>query len=147
LKEYIVVMTSVQGGVAVVGGEVGRIYALDPSTGVVTSYTYVGGGPGLGFGGSGNLEVGSIDMDSPDDITRWGLEAGAFAAAGPKGVCGSYSGTGPFGNGASGTAGGWSAGGGAGVSGIITYTWKTGQTDLSKLPDRVRKAFQLVLGQ
>jgi RHS repeat-associated protein len=122
LKEYYAIVVSGQGGLGFFGGEVGKIHALDPDTGIVHNYTYAGAGVGLGFGGSVNIEIGSIDMDNPDDILKWGLAAGGFIAAGPKGLSGSYGGTSFFGNGSYGATAGWAGGAGGGVGGIITHT-------------------------
>jgi len=82
-----------------------------------------------------------MDMDSPKDITGWGLEVSAFAAAG-KGISGQASGTGPFGDGAAGGSAGFAAGAGAGISGMLTHTWYEGKYNLKDLPNDMLKRLQ-----
>jgi hypothetical protein len=84
---------------------------------------------GIGFGGSVNIEVGAIEMDSPQDISGWGFAGSAFAAAG-HGVGLQVAGTGPYGGGEVGVAAGYAAGAGAGISGIGTYTWYNGMENI-----------------
>jgi hypothetical protein len=82
-----------------------------------------------------------MDMVNPQDITGWGLEVSAFAAA-DKGVSGQASGTGPFGNGAAGGAAGFAAGAGAGISGMLTHTWYEGKYNLNDLPSDILEKLQ-----
>jgi hypothetical protein len=133
LKTYVTLTFSAGAGVLVAGVEGGAILAIDTDTGEAHYYEFAAGGPGLGFGGAATVQVGLLDMDDPQDITGWGLEVSAFAAAG-KGVSGQVTGTGPFGDGAGGGAGGYAAGYGWGISGMFTYTWYEGKYDLSNLP-------------
>jgi hypothetical protein len=137
LKVFITLTMSGGGGMFVVSGEGGSMIALDPMTGEVHGYTFAAGGVGLGFGGAATVQVGIMDMNDPKDITRWGLEVSAFAAA-IKGGSAQITGTGPFGNGSMGGAGGLAAGAGAGVSGMLTYTWYEGKYDLKDLPKDIQ---------
>jgi len=141
LETYISLTISGGGGLAVLSGEGGSILALDPDTGDVHGYTFAAGGVGLGFGGAATAQIGVLDMDTPQDITGWGLEVSAFAAA-VKGASGQVSGSGPFGNGAMGVAGGLAVGAGAGVSGMLTYTWYEGKYSLKDLPKDIQEKFQ-----
>ncbi len=140
-KTYPVVVVSLGAGAWVLAGEGGSVFVLDPETGMVYEYFYLGGGVGLGFGANGAVETGVMDLTTPDDLLGWGVAVSAFAAAGPKGVAVAYSGNSFWGNGSSGGTGGWAGGGGFGVSGIGTYTWRTGHFSLSGAPQVVRDAF------
>lgn len=145
LDAYITLTVSGGGGYGVVAGEAGVVYALNPGTGTVHEYGYVGGGVGLGFGAAATAQLGVLDMDSPMDITEFGLEVTFFGALGLEGVAAQYAGTGPFGNGAAGGAAGWAGGVGAGVSGLLTYTWYRDSYNLKDLPRWVRERFRPVL--
>ncbi len=133
---YGMIVISGGGGLGIIAGEGGRIYAINFMTGDVHEYTYGALGVGLGFGVSANIEVGALDMNSPNDITGWGLGVSAFAAAG-DGVSAQYSGTGFFGNGSAGAGAGAAAGGGAGISGTITRTILNGSYNVAALPERI----------
>jgi hypothetical protein len=78
-------------------------------------------------------------MDNPLDITGYGLEVSAFAAAATEGATVQVAGTGPFGNGSMGFGGGYAVGGGAGVSGMLTRTKYTGTYDLRHLPADIKR--------
>ncbi|MBW1677776.1 MAG: RHS domain-containing protein, partial [Deltaproteobacteria bacterium] len=129
LKVYVTLTMSGGGSLGFLAGEAGTILALDVTTGEVHSYRFVAYGLGLGFGGVATTQVGFIDMDDPQDITGWGLEVSAYAAA-VHGVSAQTIGTGPAGSG----SGGGAAGAGAGISGMGTYTWYKGKYDLENLP-------------
>ena len=75
-----------------------------------------------------------LDMNSPTDITGFGLAAGGFVAAGPEGAIASLVGTSGFGNGSGGAGLGLAAGIGLGVSGLLTHTQLIALIDFSKLP-------------
>jgi RHS repeat-associated protein len=141
LKAYITLTMSGGGGLFVVSGEGGSLLALNPQTGEVHGYTFAAGGVGLGFGGAATAQGGLMDMNDPKDIAGWGLEVSAFAAA-IKGGSVQITGTGPFGNGSMGGAGGLAAGAGAGISGMLTYTWYEGKYDLKDLPKDIQDMFQ-----
>ena len=98
-------------------------------------------GVGLGWGGAANAQIGLTDMDDPKDLAGFGLEVSAFAAAG-SGASLQVTGTGPFDGYAFGAAGGYSAGAGAGISGLVTHTWYQGTWNLSDLPSGVSDALQ-----
>jgi hypothetical protein len=76
-----------------------------------------------------------MDMDGPRALTGFGLGVTGFAAAG-KGFSGQVIGTGQssLGDYAFGTGLGYAAGAGAGITGMLTYTWYKGTWDLSDLP-------------
>jgi RHS repeat-associated protein len=133
LKVYGTITISGGGALAIFGGEGGAIIAIDIDSGKLHAYNFAAGGVGLGFGGAATAQVGLLEMDDPKDIAGWGLEASGFAAA-IHGASGQIHGSGPFGNGAAGAAVGYAAGVGAGVSGMLTYTWYRGEYDLKNLP-------------
>jgi RHS repeat-associated protein len=136
LKVYGTITISGGGALAVFGGEGGTIIAIDMDSGKLHAYNFAAGGVGLGFGGSATVQIGFLDMDDPKDIAGWGLEVSAFVAA-IHGVSGQVAGTGPFGNGAAGGAIGYAAGAGAGISGMLAYTWYRGEYDLNNLPNDI----------
>ena len=72
-----------------------------------------------------------MDMDYPKAIAGPGMEVTAFAAAG-KGATAQVSGAPAYG--AAGSAAGYAAGAGFGISGMGTYTWYEGSYDLNNLP-------------
>ena len=146
LKKYLTITSSVGGGLAVFSGEGGAVLAVDMDTGQIHVYKFVAYGVGLGFGGAATVQVGEVDMDDPKDITGWGLEVSGFAAA-VHGVSAQITGTGPAGTGAGGAAVGYAAGGGAGISGMGTYTWYEGRYDLSNLPEDLRNLALLSLAR
>jgi RHS repeat-associated protein len=138
LKLWIYVQASAGGGIGPLAGEGGTYYLVDPSTGESHQWTYLGAGVGLSTGLAGAAQVQAGVYDGPDDprqISSWSLEFNAFAAAG-KGVSGSLTGTSVWGNGEAGWGVGPAAGGGAGVSGIVTYSWYKGKTHV--LPESVQ---------
>jgi RHS repeat-associated protein len=136
LKLWIYVTASVGGGAAV-GGEYGKYYLIDPSSGEAHQFEYLGGGPSLGAAGGGTLQGGIFDgPDDPKQLSGLGLEVNAFAAAG-KGVAGQTSGTSWFGSGEAGVAAGVAAGAGASISGLVTYSWYGGKAKY--LPESVEK--------
>jgi len=85
-------------------------------------------------------------MDSPLDLTGLGLEASAFAAA-IKGWSAQASWTRPFGIFPDGVASGPAFGYGAGISGMVTYTWYRGEYDLNNLPSDILKILEPYLPQ
>jgi RHS repeat-associated protein len=129
-----------------VAGEGGLIYLLDPCTLDVYAFTYVGGGLGLGFGGALTSQVGVVDADSPMDITAWGASVSGFAAAG-HGAAFNVFGSGPQSTTYTGGTGGHAAGGGAGVAGMISYTWHQKTYPFSSAPKTVQDAFKPLLKQ
>jgi RHS repeat-associated protein len=143
---YPAVTAAAAGGVGPLAAEGGSMFILDEAHGVIEEYAYFGGGVGLGFGGNGAVEIGVLDAKRPDDVTGWGLQVGAFAAVGPKGAVTSYSGASSswwrlWGNGTSSGAAGWAVGGGFGVAGLRTYTWKVRTLQIDRSPRWVREAF------
>lgn len=136
LKTWIYVQAAVGGEVGPLAGEGGSYLLVDPLSGEVHGWNYVGGGVGLGFGGAAQLQVGLYEgPDDPTKISNWSLEVSSFAAAG-KGVAGSVTGTSFWGNGEHGWAVGPAGGAGAGVSGIVTRSWYRGKGHV--VPDEVR---------
>lgn len=124
LRIYGIVRTTATGGYWFGAGEGGVIYLLDPCTFDLYVFGYLGLGVGLGFGGVATAEFSIADIDDPFELLGPGLTVGGFAAAGGGGTA-QVSGSGPFGDDTPYfDAGGGVAGGvGAGVSGLVTYTW------------------------
>jgi hypothetical protein len=90
----------------------------------------------------GRGSLGAIGMLDPMDITGWGVELSSFAAAGPQGMSGQYSGSAPWAlTGATGSGGGYAAGLGIGVSAMVTYTWYQGYFSVFTLPSNIQDAF------
>lgn len=75
------------------------------------------------------------------DITAWGLSVSGFAAAG-NGAAFNVAGSGPQSTTYVGAAGGYAAGAGAGVAGMVTYTWHRKTYKFDAAPDMVKKAFE-----
>jgi hypothetical protein len=104
-------------------GEIGSVLVIDESAGTVTEYTYLALGPGVNLGGFGpmtvtvNLEAGITSAGDPSGV---GWQASAFAAVISKGVTGNVTGSGLD---LIASSLGWSMGWGAGVAGMVTYTW------------------------
>jgi len=142
LSPYVVVNLSAGGSAGPLAGEFGTTYAINPATGNTSVYTYAGLGVGIGVGAAAGAEVGAMDMDSPTDITGFGLAAGGFVAAGPEGAIASLFGTAFMGNGAGGAAVGVAAGFGLGISGLLTHTQLITVIDFSKLPAAVIEALK-----
>ncbi len=143
LKPYITLTLSAGGSLAVLGLEGGNIFALDPECGQLHGYQYMGAGPGLGMGGAATAQIGLMDMDDPQALAGFGLEVTGFAAA-AHGIAGQLTGTGQssVGDYAFGTAYGYAAGGGAGITGMVTHTWHQGTWDLNDLPSDVSDLLQ-----
>ena len=100
-------------------------------------------GPGLGGGIVGTVEVGTITSFNPSDLEGLGLAVNAFAAAGPKGMTSQIFGSMPGSDSSfQGGSAGYAVGGGFGVSGLGTYTWKGGQVNLNELPEAVSRSFE-----
>ena len=148
LKPYVTLTLSAGGSLAVLGLEGGDIFALDPASGQVHVYSYLGGGPGLGLGASGNVQIGLMEMDAPQALTGLGLEVTSFAAAG-KGISAQVTGTGQssVGDYAFGAAWGYAGGAGYGISGLLTYTWYQGTWALKDLPSALKKKLEPYLPQ
>ena len=136
LKLWIYVTASAGGGAAV-GGEYGKYYLIDPSSGEAHQFEYLGGGVSVGAAGGGTLQGGVFDgPDDPRQLSGLGLEVNAFAAAG-WGVAAQASGTSWFGSGEAGVAAGVAAGAGASISGLVTYSWYGGTAKY--LPESVER--------
>ena len=138
-KAYIVFATSGGGGF-VVSGENGVIFAVDPDTADVYSYKYFGLGGGVGISGGVSFQVGVAHMENPKDMAGFGFEVSVFAAAGPAGASAQVSGNSIFGNGEIETGAGYSAGGGASATMLLTHTSYSGETKLQALSKEALEA-------
>jgi hypothetical protein len=123
-RELPVVTVAINLGVGPVSGETGDIFVIDWKAGAVHAYTY--GGLGLGLSGptpvtgAASIEIGALSsVNSRDELTGWGWALSGFAAVGPKGLAGQYFSN--FSHGYDGATGGYAAGFGASVGGIVTY--------------------------
>ena len=135
LKDYLVVVGTGTGGFGPLAGEAGTIFIIDPCTFDIYTFLYLGGGGGIGFGGAVTLEGGVLSAGDPMDITGWGMQTGGFAAAGPGGAVSIPFGSNDAGDAYTGIAGGIAGGGGAGVSGMLTYTWHDNTYRFDNAPD------------
>jgi len=142
-KEYVAVTTSMQGSVTFFGGEGGGLIALDVVTGTAHRFEYVGGSIGFGIGLVGSVETGVISFDKPEDVAGLGMNASAWAAAGPAGgASGQVSSSVYFDVDADAISAGGAYGYGASVSGGITYTWYRGEVNLADLPKELRELLE-----
>jgi hypothetical protein len=139
--DYTMVVVNAEIAPFVLGLEAGSIFLHRPGSNLVHQYSYVGVGPGLGVGVGGTLQVGTVGLNSPNDITGFGVQASGFiglkwgvAGGGFRDVPG-VSGPNYYG----GTAGLF-VGGGASVSALGTYTKHEKSFPISKAPQQVRTA-------
>jgi len=145
LKEWIFVSGSGGGGLAIIAGEGGTYYLIDPSTGKYYQWIYGSLGVGLGFGGAAQIEGGTFEgPDDPCQMSNFSLTVSGFLAAG-KGASGQITGTSFWGNGEGGATVGVAGGLGAGVSGMLTYSYYVGQGNV--LPEKYQKIYQKILGK
>ncbi len=138
LREYAAVTVSGTVGVGPFSVEGGSITTADIMTGETHGFSYAGGGVGFGLGGAGSVEVGVVNMASPDDFSGLGMAVSAFGAAGIHGASAQASRTVYFDVDAGALGAGGAVGGGAGISGGITYTWYLGEGNLADLPQNIR---------
>jgi len=137
LKTWIYAQTSLGGGLGPLAAEGGSYFLIDPFSGEVYGWNYVGGGVGLGFGGAAQLQAGIYTgPEDPTQISNWGLEVSGLAAAG-KGASFSIVGTSFFGNGEGGWGLGAAGGAGASISGTVTRSWFSGKGHI--LPESIKK--------
>ena len=138
LKTWIYTQTSLGVSAGPFAGERGHYNLIDPFSGEMHTWDYWGYGVGFGAGVAFQAQVGMYEgPDDPTHISDWGLEINGFAAAGYKGMSGSYGGTGFAGNGESWGSGGWAAGAGGGISAMGTKSTYRGKSNV--LPDSVRE--------
>ena len=139
LKTWIFVSCGGGGGIGPIAGEGGIYYLIDPSTGKYHQWAYGSLGVGIGFGGAAQVEVRVLEgPDDPTQISNWSLTVSAFAAAG-KGISGQYTGTSFWGKGEAGETVGFAGGAGAGMAGMLTYSYYPGKGNI--LPPKYRDLY------
>ena len=137
---------SFSGGYKLLNVEVGVIVVVDADAGTATEYAYVAAGPGVGAGigpasGTVNMELGLVDKGA--DLSGMGWQVNGVSAAAVFGATGNVMGTFGWGLGPGwdvlGVSGGYAAGLGASVSGMVTYTKLNGVYDLRALPPYLKR--------
>jgi len=124
--------------------ETGTYLLIDPVTNEYTAFGYFSPGVGFGFGGAAQVEFGLLEgNEDPMAISHWGLAISGFISIGAGGSAQIF-GTSFWGQELGGSIG-IAPGYGAGISGLVTYSWYTDKGSI--IPDKYRDLYEKYFGR